>query len=70
MLMPMSVQVTIGGRTWAGAPATVRGTRTVRASIFTSSGQWNPTLAGRMQSGQIGRSQRMHRTPVSRSGWR
>jgi hypothetical protein len=48
----------------------VRGTRCVDRARRTSSGHWNPTDAGRMQSGQIGRSQRMHRTPVSRIGCR
>jgi hypothetical protein len=34
------------------------------------SGQWNPTDAWFMQSGQMGRSQRWHRTPARRSVWR
>ena len=34
------------------------------------SGQWNPTDAGCMQSGQMGRPQRWQPTPVERSGCR
>jgi hypothetical protein len=34
------------------------------------SGQRMPTGVGVMQSGQIGRPQFEHETPVSRSGWR
>jgi hypothetical protein len=34
------------------------------------SGHWNPTDAGVMHSGQIGRSQRTQEMPVGRSGWR
>jgi hypothetical protein len=52
------------------APTLVRGARMVRAPCSTSSGQWKPTDAGRMQSGQIGRSQRVQRINASRFGWR
>jgi hypothetical protein len=34
------------------------------------SGQWKPTDAWRMQSGQIGRSQRWQRTPARLPSWR
>jgi hypothetical protein len=37
---------------------------------FAHSGQRIPTEVGVMQSGQIGRSQLEHETPVSRDGWR
>ena len=37
---------------------------------FEHSGQRIPTGVGVMQSGQIGRPQLEHETPVSRSGWR
>jgi hypothetical protein len=37
---------------------------------FEHSGQRMPTGVGVMQSGQIGRPQLEHETPVSRSGWR
>ena len=36
----------------------------------TQSGHWKPTEALTMHSGQIGRSQRVQRMPVSRSGCR
>jgi hypothetical protein len=51
-------EVSIAGR----PPKTVRGVRTVFAPSATQDGHWNPTDADRMQSGQIGRSQRVHRT--------
>jgi hypothetical protein len=62
--------VTYGGDWRSNPPTEVRWGRMVRAAIATSSGQWNPTDAGRMQSGQIGRLQRVQRTPASRLGWR
>jgi hypothetical protein len=36
----------------------------------THSGHWNPTEAGTMHSGQIGRPQRVQEMPVARSGCR
>jgi hypothetical protein len=66
----ISVIVTYGGDCMIRAPTVVRGARTVRAPASTSSGQWKPTEAGRMQSGQIGRSQRVQRINASRCGWR
>ncbi len=44
----------------------------VRTSVrsFEHSGQRIPTGVGVMQSGQIGRPQLEHETPVSRFGWR
>ena len=52
------------------------GRRTVLRSVFTCvfwrahSGQRIPTGVVVMQSGQIGRPQFEHETPVSREGWR
>jgi hypothetical protein len=46
----------------AAPPNTVRACRTDREPSRTQDGHWNPTDAGFMQSGQIGRSQRAHRT--------
>ncbi|MFZ8980960.1 MAG: hypothetical protein ACO3JT_04075 [Candidatus Nanopelagicales bacterium] len=51
-------------------PLTVTGCRTVLAASPTQSGHWKPTAADRMHSGQIGRSQRVQRMYVPRSGWR
>ena len=50
----------------------VRSVATVRTFVFwrEHSGQRMPTGVGVMQSGQIGRPQDEHDTPVSRSGWR
>jgi hypothetical protein len=42
-------------------PYAVRPLRVDRAPSATHSGQWNPTDASRMQSGQIGRSHRWQR---------
>ena len=44
----------------------------VRTGVFCRehSGQRMPTGVAVMQSGQIGRSQLEHETPVSRPGWR
>ena len=44
----------------------------VRTLVFclAHSGQRMPTEVGVMQSGQIGRPQFEHETPVSRLGWR
>ena len=54
----------------AAAPKTVRAGRTDRLPSATQVGHWNPTAAGRMQSGQIGRLQRVQLTPVSLLGCR
>ena len=51
-------------------PYAVRPDRVVFAPSFTHSGHWNPTAAGRMQSGQMTRSQRWQRMCASRSGCR
>ncbi len=48
-------------------PYAVRPDRVAREPSLTHSGHWKPTEAGRMQSGQIGRSQRWHRMCDSRS---
>ncbi len=51
-------------------PYVVRPWRVVRAPSATQSGHWKPTDASRMQSGQIGRSQRWQRMWDSRPGCR
>ena len=51
-------------------PYAVRPERVARVPSRTHSGHWNPTAAVRMQSGQIGRSQRWQRMCDSRSGCR
>ena len=43
-------------------PKTVRPWRTVLPPSATHSGHWKPTEAGRMQSGQMGRSHRVQDT--------
>jgi hypothetical protein len=65
--MPISTLVTTGSPPdlKAAGPLT---TRVFRAPAH--SGHWKPTEACTMQAGQIGRSQRWHRTPATRSGWR
>ncbi|GAB3718674.1 hypothetical protein GCM10027590_18000 [Nocardiopsis nanhaiensis] len=67
--MTRIVQVTYGFWTTL-PPKVVRADRTLRFPSATHSGQWNPTEASAMQSGQIGRSHRVQLTPVSRSLWR
>ena len=62
--------MTYGGDCSIRAPTDVRGAGRVLRARSTSSGQWKPTDAGRMQSGQIGRSQRVQRINASRFGWR
>ncbi|AXT86960.1 hypothetical protein C6I20_15335 [Aeromicrobium sp. A1-2] len=51
-------------------PAIVRGARTDLAPSATHDGQWKPTDASFMHSGQISRSQRWHEMYASRSGCR
>ena len=51
-------------------PLPRRGARTEARPSRTHSGHWNPTEAGVMHSGQIGRPQRAQETPVGRSGCR
>jgi hypothetical protein len=51
-------------------PYGVLAARVVFAPSATQLGHWNPTAASRMQSGQIGRSQRWQRMYVSRPGCR
>jgi hypothetical protein len=48
-------------------PYGVRAVLVPRDPSRTHDGHWNPTEAGCMQSGQIGRSQRWHRMWASRS---
>jgi hypothetical protein len=43
---------------------------TDRSYRATQSGQWKPTAACTMQSGQIGWSHRWQVTPARRPGWR
>ena len=51
-------------------PYAVRPLRVDFAPSATQLGHWKPTDASRMQSGQIGRSQRWQRMYVSRPGCR
>ncbi len=51
-------------------PYAVRPLRVVLAPSAMQFGHWKPTAASRMQSGQIGRSQRWQRMYVSRPGCR
>jgi hypothetical protein len=48
----------------------VRAWRVDRFPSATQLGQWKPTAAEFMQSGQMGREQRWHLIQVSRSVWR
>jgi len=52
------------------APANDRALTTRWGAALVHSGQWKPTDAWCMQAGQMGRSQRWHRTPARRSSWR
>ena len=52
------------------AAAAGAGARTEACPSRTHSGHWNPTEAGIMHSGQIGRPQRAQGMPVGRSGCR
>lgn len=58
----------VTGAPWADA----RTSAAVRTFVFwlAHSGQRIPTGVAVMQSGQIGRPQDEHETPVSRLGWR
>ena len=69
-LSPISTKLVIRGSSTRFPPYGVRAWRVVLAPSRTQSGHWNPTEADRMQSGQIGRSQRWQRIHVSRSGCR
>ena len=60
----------IRGSATRSPPYGVRVCRLPRLPSLTQFGQWNPTEAEFMQSGQIGRSQRWHLIHVSRSVWR
>jgi len=69
-LMPIStieVMLALVGRS---PPYAVRPLRVVFTPSETHCGHWKPTDASRMQSGQIGFSQRWHRIQVSLSGCR
>jgi hypothetical protein len=60
-LIPIStIEVTIGFFE-RSPPYAVRPLRVCLAPSATQFGQWKPTAASRMQSGQIGRSQRWQR---------
>ena len=67
--MPISVIVTVLEDV-RRPPKTVRGSRTADCPADTHSGHWKPTGAEFMHSGQIGRSQRVQRIQVGRSGCR
>ncbi len=66
-LSPISTNVVIRGSATRVPPYGVRAWRVFRLPSLTQLGHWNPTAAERMQSGQIGRSQRWQRIHVSRS---
>jgi hypothetical protein len=61
-LIPISDFVTAPARPAALPPKAVRTGRWLRFPSATHSGHWCPTDAAFMQSGQIGRSHRVHRT--------
>jgi len=61
---------TTTGRRLGRAPEMVTGALVVRWACATQSTQCWPTDAGRRHSEQAGRSQRVHRSPVGRSGCR
>ncbi|GAC1521803.1 MAG: hypothetical protein NVS3B1_06500 [Marmoricola sp.] len=69
-LTPIRTIVVSSGRALTRPPKTVRGARTVFCPSFTHEGHWNPTAAGTMQSGQMGRPQRWQLIQVCRPGWR
>ena len=69
-LMPISTKVVSRGSPTRCPPYGVLAWRVDFAPSLTQSGHWKPTEAERMQSGQIGRSQRWQRIQVSRSVWR
>src|SRR3954469_3785247 len=68
-LTAISVKVTYGVSV-RRPPYTALGVRIDSAPLRTHSGHWKPTDALFMHLGQIGRSQRTHRTYVSASGCR
>ena len=70
-LAAIRVRVTAPHRRPAACrPLPRRGARTEACPSRTHSGHWNPTEAGIMHSGQIGRPQRAQAMPVGRSGCR
>lgn len=71
----MRILVSSRGSAVTVPPAMVRGREAVGETPVpvpsrTQLGHWKPTEALTMHSGQMGRSQRVQRTPVSRSGCR
>jgi hypothetical protein len=69
-LTAMSPRVTGPQRSPADRRPLPRGVRAADWPARTHSGHWNPTEAGIMHSGQIGRPQRVQEMPVARSGCR
>ena len=69
-LMPMRTNVVSRGSALRSPPYMARFWRDPLLASLTQSGHWKPTAASRMQSGQIGLSQRWQRIQVSRSGCR
>lgn len=74
-LIPMRILVRRWGSAAMVPPARVRGREAAGVGPWpvrplAQSGQWKPTDALTMQSVQMGRSQRVQRMPVSRSGCR
>ena len=68
--MPISTNVVVAAFVGRSPPNAVRPLRVDFRPSATHSGHWNPTAASRMQSGQIGRSQRWQRMCDSRPGCR
>ncbi|GLV76918.1 hypothetical protein Shyhy02_49180 [Streptomyces hygroscopicus subsp. hygroscopicus] len=61
---------TVRGRAAPGGGPAAEAPDPADTRPLTHSGQWNPTEALIMHSGQIGRSQRVQLMPVSRCGCR
>ena len=69
-LMPIRTNVVRRGSALRSPPYIALFCREPLLACLTQSGHWKPTAASRMQSGQIGLSQRWQRIQVSRSGCR
>jgi hypothetical protein len=69
-LMPIRTNVVSRGSALRSPPYMARFWRDPLLASLTQSGHWKPTAASRMQSGQMGLSQRWQRIQVSRSGCR
>ena len=69
-LMPIRTNDVRRGSALRSPPYIARFWRELLLASLTQSGHWKPTAASRMQSGQIGLSQRWQRIQVSRPGCR